>query len=258
MSSSGEARTPLLILLVLEGLLTAIEYDRCLQNLKLRNFDMLRLLRLFCLAISLSAFAPDPNGEDIKKMQSMLNSERIEHLFGSYGVDVLPIQSTEFPGSRIANLYSLKGTSKVTRTLAIVDYISPVHAQLQKVHSKIVSGESIGFAFKNAGWKVIKKPIYFGEMPLEGPIEKWMSLEKVKIGSLQIYDLHVENSETAAIPYCRIIEIHSPLYLDTGLLKLLYPDQFTQYSVNDHGMKKRILKFLKTEFTEAKSSEVNL
>lgn len=163
---------------------------------------------------------------DMGPLRPMLNSERIERLFGSYGVEVLPITSSEFREYRVANLYSLHENKKVTRTLALVRYVSPVSTALENVHKRILGGESIGSAFKKSGWNVIKDHAHFGEFKIEGGLKTLMQTDGNANGSLHIYDLSVENAKTLKTVYCRIIEIHSPLYLDKERLKALYPTEF--------------------------------
>lgn len=211
---------------------------------------MLNFIRLLCVIVSTSAFAVDLKLEDIKVMKKMLNGQRIQYLFRSYDVEVLHLDSKEFPGSRIANLYSKEGDAKVMRTLAIVDYIDPVDTKVMSEHKEIMGGKPIGKAFDDAGWAVIKEPVFFGELPLSGPVKKWMDVENLlePKGSLHIYDFKVKREEGPVIPYCKIIEIHSPLYLSKASLMSLYPEEFPKHNVDNQNFSKRLSNFLETEF----------
>ena len=204
------------------------------------------LIKLICLNLSVLAFAASPQLEDIRHLQTMLNSERIEYFFGSYGVEILSQAASDCSETRISKLYSLHDGQKITRTLAIVRYASPVSPSLETVHNNILAGASIGAAFKNAGWQLIKEPVFFGEIPLEETLRKWMQVESAQNASLQIYDLKVANATTPKIFYCRIIEIHSPLYLHTNLLSALYPETFSVYREADAQLLESIQEILKS------------
>jgi hypothetical protein len=187
---------------------------------------------VFCLAlispIMLSATSlPSPNDKTATALKPKLNSERIEHFFGNYGVETINACGDIFPDSRISNLYSTHDKQKIMRTFAVVDYVSPIPELLRTVHDqKILSGESIGRALKEAGWEILKTPIYFGEISLSAPVMKWMHEAKRSKGTAYIYQLSVYNKEHPNyISYCTISEIYSPQYLTKEWMKALYGDE---------------------------------
>lgn len=191
--------------------------------------------RFFCLGFSVflacSSLEAAPEVQEcvVELLKTKLNSDRIEYFFGSYGVEKIEIDSSAFPGSRITNLYSLHEGKKVMRTLAVVDFFKPVHEELKEVHRQINDGKSIGIALRDGGWTIQKKPVYFGEIALSPTVMAWMD-EHQEQAAVHVYRLEVSNSHSS-IPYCTIIEVHSPQYLDTAWLKAFYPEYGT-YSEN--------------------------
>ncbi len=187
---------------------------------------------LFCILYfytfaSAAAISLDDKTVDLLKPK--LNSSRISYFFGSYGIEQLECCSTIFPHSRISNLYSLHDNTKIMRTLAIIDFM-PVNPELQVVHKQILGGTSIGIALREAGYDLIKSPIYFGSIPLSIAVLKWMQEEKEQTGAIHIYMLEVKKSgKDKVIPYCTIIEIHSPLYLTPSWLKALYNKEYPDF-----------------------------
>lgn len=187
---------------------------------------------LFSLFAGTSHAAPQIQQEVVDALKPKLNSDRIEYFFGSYGVDVLDIQSTAFPDSRFSNLYSIHNGKKIMRTLAVVDFYQPASPELSKAHQDIMEGKSIGIALRDNGWTIHKKPVYFSSIPLTPAVMAWMDEPNVAQAALHIYRLDVSgNGISDPIPYCTIIEVHSPQYLSVEWLKALYPDQFQAFSV---------------------------
>lgn len=196
---------------------------------------------VFCLAlispIMLTATSlPSPNDKTATTLKQKLNSERIEHFFGNYGVEIINSCNDIFPDSRISNLYSTHDKQKIMRTFAVVDYVSPIPEPLRVVHDqKILSGESIGRSLKKAGWEILKTPIYFGEINLSEPAMKWMHEAKRSKGTVYIYQLSVYNKENPNyISYCTISEIYSPQYLTKEWMKALYgKDEYFEHDDED-------------------------
>lgn len=153
--------------------------------------------------------------------RNKLNSEVIAATFGSYGVEVIH----ENNESRLSNLYS---DDKVMRTCAIVDYAIPIPASLIKAHEEIVAGGSIGATLKKHGFALTKKPLYFGEIRLTDSLRAAMKVAN-ETAAVHIYELFVGETR-----YCIITEIHSPVYLNTHGLKLLYPDEYEQHRISTH------------------------
>ena len=84
---------------------------------------------------------------------TLLNSERIEQKFGSYGIDIVQSDNQ----SRVSFLYSLEPNNKNKKnyhTLAIVKFKET--RQVSNIHEKILNGGSIGKSFKKEGWEIDK------------------------------------------------------------------------------------------------------
>ena len=169
------------------------------------------------------ASAPKFTKNDIERLQPLLNSERIKYFFGNYGVEQLSISSKDFSSSRISNLYSQDDHGKkIMRTLAIVQRVDAISPLLANEHRKIQAGGSIGTVMKEAGWKVIKTPIFFGSTHLSKNLLAWMRVSDAKRGEVFIYDLLVTKAPMPKpLPYCTIIEIYSPDYLNSRWIKAL-------------------------------------
>jgi hypothetical protein len=191
---------------------------------------MKKILPLLLLPFCALSAAPEVKQEVVQLLTPKLNSDRISHFFGSYGVETISMAESPFGEGRIANLYSLQGDEKILRTLAVVDFQQPVHESLKPVHKEICEGQSIGIALRKNGWMIDKLPVYFGSVSLSPQLRAWMQESGSDKAAVHIYKLHVfkENSEER-LHYCTIIEVHSPQYLDENWLQSLYPDQYPQF-----------------------------
>jgi hypothetical protein len=189
------------------------------------------LFLLFGSIIAGTSFAsPEIQPNVVELLKPKLNSDRIEYFFGSYGVDPLDIDSLAFPFSRIANLHSLNHGKKIMRTLAVVDYFQPQNPSLCTVHREIVAGKSIGIALREDGWTIHKNAVYFGSISLSPNVMEWMDENNVAEGAAHFYRLEVSKANQEPIPYCTILEIHSPQYLTQEWLQALYADQYALFS----------------------------
>lgn len=178
----------------------------------------------------ISFAAPEVQPSVVELLKPKLNSDRIEYFFGSYGVDPLDIDSPAFPFSRIANLHSLNQGKKIMRTLAVVDYFQPQNPSLNTVHREIVEGKSIGIALREHGWTIHKNAVYFGSISLSPNVMEWMDENEVTEGAVHFYRLEVSKDNQDPIPYCTILEVHSPQYLTQEWLQALYADQYARFS----------------------------
>lgn len=177
---------------------------------------------------------PAPTSTEVSLLAPMLNSERIQYRFGSYGVEPLNACADIFPENRISNLYSLQAQQKVMRTLAIVEFAHPMPAALLSVHQQIQAGASIGSTLQKNGWTINKQPIYFGEIPLSRSIRNSMQDEGHDNAALFMYTLNVkEPSKPQTLLYCTITEIYSPQFLTLPWLKAIYPDSFMRFNQPD-------------------------
>lgn len=175
----------------------------------------------FLFFLSTAVAAPEIQQYIVEQLKPKLNSDRIEYFFGSYGVDPLEMDSI----FRVANLYSLENGKKVMRTLAVVDYFQPVDPALLDVHQQIVEGKSIGIALRDKGWKIHKNPVYYGSIALSTNLMEWMDEHETRQGATHFYRLEVSKDDLATIPYCTILEVHSPQYLSLKWLQALNEEQ---------------------------------
>ncbi|MBA2368430.1 MAG: hypothetical protein H0V82_05330 [Candidatus Protochlamydia sp.] len=197
----------------------------------MKNLLFVLGLTFFQLA-GFSEALPEIKEETVDFLKSRLNSDRIEHFFGSYGVDALEINSHVFPLSRIANLHSVHQGKKIMRTLAIVDFFQPTPIYLSPVHQEIIEGKSIGIALREQGFTLHKNHVYFGTVSLSPELMDWMDEHFMDQASLHIYRLEVSRDDKSEpVPYCTILEVHSPQYLTEKWLQALYEDQYKKFSV---------------------------
>ncbi len=140
-----------------------------------------------------------------------LNSTLIKEKFGTYGVDVL----VQEPHLRIASLYSLVEDQRVTRSLAIVDYIDQEAPQVTTIHHRITAGGSIGQSFVDEGFEVVKKTEALVELPANedfSSLYKMMRLLQPAALAFHTYLLNVRKNDDWIV-YARVTEVHSPEHL---------------------------------------------
>lgn len=147
----------------------------------------------------------------------LLNSERIEQRFGSYGIDVLESDG----GVRVSNLYSLEDGRKVCRTFAVVLYPAEVDPRYAAEHAAILAGGSIGAVFKQHGWTVTKKNLYFGTLTATPKVAALMHDEPGRSLAVHVYGLSVTRGDTT-LPYVTIAEVHHPDYLTLDEVRSIY------------------------------------
>lgn len=171
----------------------------------------LRFVVVAVAALALGALAASSATAQI------LNSERIEQTFGSYGIEVLYSDER----IRLSNLYSNHDGGRVTRTLAIVRYPEEVDPSFGAVHEAIVAGGSIGTTFEAAGWTVVKDYHQYFRIRLSPRLAGTMGVTVETALASHAYRLEVA-SEGQALEYALIIEIHQPDYLREEDLIAIY------------------------------------
>lgn len=149
--------------------------------------------------------------------RELLNSERIEQRFGSYGIEVLEADGT----LRVSNLYSETGGRRTGRTFAIVLYPAAVAPALADEHAEVASGGSIGAVFARAGWVVSKRHLWFGEVQSKGRAASLMDIGDDVPLAAHVYVFRVQRAGTA-YDYATIAELHHPDYLRADDLPALY------------------------------------
>ncbi len=147
----------------------------------------------------------------------LLNSERIEQKFGSYGIDVLASDASV----RVSDLYSLEHGVKVCRTFAVVRYPENVDPRYAAEHREILAGGSIGAVFKKHGWTVTKKNLYFGTLAPSPKVAKLMHDDSGRRLAVHVYALYASKG-AATLRYATIAEVHSPDYLTLDAVRGIY------------------------------------
>jgi len=163
------------------------------------------------LAAVLSACATEP---------VLLNSERIEQRFGSYGIEVLASEA----GLRRSSLYSVENGTPTCRTYAVVRFADQLDDRYHVEHAEVLDGNSIGAIFKAHGWNVHKQTMHIGSVQLptsSSSIGTLMRIDEPRELALHIYQLLLVKDEDV-YEYATIMETHHPRYLSTADLADLY------------------------------------
>jgi hypothetical protein len=152
--------------------------------------------------------------------RALLNSERIEQRFGSYGIEVLESDSRV----RVSNLFSVHDGHRICRTFAVVMFARDPGPGIAEEHRLIVAGGSIGAVFASRGWTVHKRPRLSGEVPMPEAGDRLAALMGVSGPgrlAIDVYSLFVSR-EGPTIGYATIAEVHHPDYLDLAELRALH------------------------------------
>ena len=184
---------------------------------------MSRVLRAiyYSLLILICAPASSHAAQDSTDLSDkLLNSERIAERFGNYAIEVVS-QDEDY---RISNLYSQSNDVKTTRTLAVVDFLSPVDSSILELHQRVLQGESLGATFKDNGWQVRKisvavEPVSVGRKARR--LKDWMHLSGDMELALHVYLLKL-GKDNREIDYAVIAELHHPDYLDITAIKQIH------------------------------------
>ena len=178
-------------------------------------------LYIFFLFILLSC------NNNTESKNTLLNSERIEQKFGSYGIDIVQSDNQ----SRVSFLYSLEPNNKNKKnyhTLAIVKFKET--RQVSNIHEKILNGGSIGKSFKKEGWEIDKTnhQMMVTSNPNKLLFKSWLPQISNENLALHFYELNVK-TENYHYLYAEILEIHHPKYLGFNDLTEVYNlDEETQ------------------------------
>ena len=150
----------------------------------------------------------------------VLNSERIEARFGSYGIDIV----RDGDGQRLASLYSGSGSDRICRTFASVRRQAKSSDAIDAEQADIAAGRSIGARFRESGWSVAKRTLHAGAVPVShliAEVRRRMRLAGRASVAVHAYQL-VLGREQHSIDYATIIEAHHPDYLTVDALLGLY------------------------------------
>jgi hypothetical protein len=141
----------------------------------------------------------------------LLNSERIERQFGSYGIDVLASEA----GLRRSSLYSIEQNERACRTYAIVSFKEDQDSSYGPEHAKVLAGNSLGEVFKANGWSMHKQTLHIGSFEIDRSateISRIMQLSENRTLALHVYQLLLAKDEQI-FEYATIVEAHHPDYL---------------------------------------------
>jgi hypothetical protein len=141
----------------------------------------------------------------------LLNSERIERQFGSYGIDVLASEA----GLRRSSLYSIEQNERACRTYAIVSFKEDQDSSYGPEHAKVLAGNSLGEVFKANGWSMHKQTLHIGSFTSDRSateISQLMQLAGNRTLALHVYQLLLAKDEQI-FEYATIVEAHHPDYL---------------------------------------------
>ncbi len=149
---------------------------------------------------------------------------------------------------RITSLYSLVNGQPITRTLAMVGYLSDYPPQVTDVHTKIVSGGSLGQSFVDHGFEVVKETVTLMNLPCGegmGPLYEMMKLKERVPLAYHNYVLKVRK-DSNWIPYAKVTEVHSPEHLTIQELaeRLGEDDYFREEHPNTTSVTKDFHSFL--------------
>jgi len=151
----------------------------------------------------------------------LLNSERIERRYGSYGVELVE-QDAE---RRLSCLYSIADGVRTCRTVAIVEFVPTPAAPLRPALDRIRAGASLGATLEDAGFSVRKTNRYTGEYRLGNePGALWQSWFRIGLpakAALHIYELDAEYGGQQ-LPVATVAEVHHPNYLRLPDLRRFY------------------------------------
>ena len=182
-----------------------------------------------------TAWAKDEACPPYDQLRPLLNSERIQSCFGSYGVEVLEQQGN----LRISSLYSLAAEIRITRTLAISEFATDLPENLQATYQAIRAGASMGSSLEAAGWRVEKRHRYFGEVPVSEAFRCMSGLPEdhpQQMLAVQVYDLYVLR-ESEEVRFALLAELHDPRYLSLQDLLQIYAGLVGKLSNADEASK---------------------
>jgi len=155
----------------------------------------------------------------------LLNSERIEKRFGSYGIEVLASEA----GLRRSSLYSLENGAPTCRTYAVVRFADHLDDRYREEHAKVLAGNSIGAIFRSHGWDLHKQTMHLGSLLLpqkNTAIGELMRLAGATGLAMHVYQLLLVRNEQV-FEYATIVEAHHPDYLSENDLRELYEYDIT-------------------------------
>jgi hypothetical protein len=163
------------------------------------------------------------NGPGVPEGSPLLNSERIEARFGSYGVRIISQTETE----RVTCLYSGTAASPTCRTVAVVRFTSEPHPALSVPLASIRAGASLGATLREDDWTVRKINRHIGEYPLspdcEAAVARLLRRRGPALLAVHIYELRAHRDDLD-LAVATLLELHHPDYLDAADVEAIYAE----------------------------------
>lgn len=150
----------------------------------------------------------------------LLNSERIQQRFGTYGIDVLASEA----GLRRSSLYSAGDGERICRTYAVVRFTDQPDTSYSPEHAHVLAGNSLGEIFKANDWAIHKQTLHIGSFDITHPdsdLGLLMKIDGSRPLALHIYQLLLARGDQV-FEYATIIEAHHPAYLSQADLLDIY------------------------------------
>jgi hypothetical protein len=180
------------------------------------------MFRILVLLTAVAAFAPLAAQPDAQpRAVQLLNSERIEQRFGSYGIEVLASDAE----LRVSNLYSTEPDGWICRTFAVVRYPAEVAPAFAAEHAEILAGGSIGAVFAARGWSVERRHRWLGEVPATERVRALMGGIAPTPLAIHVFELIVTRDQRS-FRYALIAEVHHPDHLGLGELREIFGAAF--------------------------------
>lgn len=186
--------------------------------MRIRTPGLIRpLLVLAALAFVAAVQALGAEAQTSAEQRQLLNSERIEQRFGSYGIEVLASDGR----LRVASLYSTEPEGRVCRTFAVTRYPSVIEPAFADEHAVILDGGSIGAVFAGRGWQVERRHLWLGEVPPSTKVLALMGGVAPAPLAVHLFELIVSR-DGASYRYATIAEVHHPAYLTADELRSIF------------------------------------
>lgn len=176
-----------------------------------------RASRRLCLALAAAGLLATFTLGAQAPTRELLNSERIQQAFGSYGIEVLSNDGR----TRVSNLYSTQDGERTCRTYAVVRFPAEIDPAVAAEHAGIVNGGSMGAVFAANGWRVLKTHLAFREVDATPRLARLMHVSPGTRLAEHAYVLDVEK-DGRRIEYAALVEIHHPAYLQRSDLERIY------------------------------------
>lgn len=145
-----------------------------------------------------------------------LNSERIEATFGNYGIRILEREP------RVSVLFSKHDGVEICRTMAIVEFATPIPTPLKAPVAQVKAGASLGATLKESGWRISKRFLHYDTLPAGSRFIRLAHLSQTLPVAVSIYEL-VASRDEDSFRVATLVEVYHPDYLTLADLKSIQP-----------------------------------